>query len=222
MSSSAYNNFATRIRTATSVARTANEPWPTDTVLGLSSAAAVLITAALERYLIDVTEETAGGVFPADPKKLTPAQRRVLYVSMASKIKGVSERIVEEEGNDPKRLGKFGTALLECWGGLANPSSWSHRPRMGLFDESTKTIDRLDAILTRLDPSGRSIFDYVEATGLGAVTSRTLLAALVQKRHEVAHALEGGTPVAVADVMKWATFIIKFVRNIERFLGHRK
>src|SRR6266581_3714057 len=219
MASSAYSNFATRIRTATSVAKTAHKPWPTDTVLGLSSAAAVLITAALERYLIDVTEETAGGVFPADPKKLTPAQRRVLYVSMASRIRGVSERIVEEEGNDPKRLGKFGVALLECWGGLANPSSWSYRPRMGLFDESTKTIEKLEAVLKRLDPDGRSVFDYLDANGLSAVTSRTLLAALVQKRHEVAHALEGGTPVALADVMKWATFIIRFVRNIERFLG---
>jgi hypothetical protein len=222
MGSNAYKDFIERIRAATFVVRQAQGNWLPHGITGLSGGATVLVAAALERYLIDVSEEKAATAFPTDPAKLTPAQRRVLYLAMARRMAAVAGKVIDEDGGEPKRLARFGRVVLESWAALANPSSWKNLPRMGLFDESTKTIDKVERTLQGLDPLGRSIFDFAEEKGLGAVTSRTLLSALVGKRHEVAHAIEGSTPASPGDVRRWAVFVLKFVRLIEQFLDYRK
>jgi hypothetical protein len=218
MRSPAYADFVVRLREAILLIRLAKGTLQSDVAAACSKSAAVLLAAALERYVNAALHHTCQQIRVTEWEKLSSGVQKFLCTQISRKLSSVIKEIDlsgDVTGKNERRLRQ---AIIQADAAFSDPSTWNNYPEFGAFMEGAAAPERLNAVLRNFHPDGEVLFETLGSRGQNRSWLGRSLTDLVDTRHAVAHAIPDRTDPSPNDVATWAVVTFIITRGIEEYL----
>lgn len=216
--SNAFLDYTTRMREAVALLRLGLRSAQAEEACACSKGATVLAAAALERYINDAVSEACQSLRVSSWDELSEGYRHYLCQQIARRLSAVGESLVESDRAVPVKEQSLKKLLAQCGDAFADPSTWPHHPRFGMFMESAAAPDK---VMGTLSPFVRDKAGFLVAFD-GRVWDHhgmfRALQQLVDARHGVAHALPEAPQIGPKDVQNWLVTSYWLARRIRAFL----
>jgi hypothetical protein len=215
----AYGDYVVRLREAITVLEVGLASERPSLASATAKSAAVLATAALERFVNDTVVHTCARIMKASWTSLSLGHRRYLCRQMARRLEPIVRSIAGDEQLSDEAAGRFRGLLADCGSAFENPSSWRDHQAFGLFTNAANEPERLNRIVSEFGPDGSTLFTWMEVQGRSVGVFARALSDLVEARHGAAHALAGSPAPGPKDAQAWIVLSFWLVRSIEAFLS---
>lgn len=220
MQTAAYLDYSERLKEALLLVRLSlGDGADSRLAAALAKSAAVLATAALERFCDDVIFQACGRLRVKEWTKLSLGQQTYFIRRISRRLHQISEIVANSEDGPKKKHEKLKNALSVCSEALVDPSKWEHHPASGLFIDGLSTADKLNATLRDFDDSAGDFYSSLDKTTVGKAGFLRAFQQLVDARHGVAHALPGVMNPGPKDVQGWVVSSFWFARRIQSHLA---
>lgn len=218
MRSPAYLDFVARLREAIILVRIARCSTNADVAAACSKSAAVLLAAALERYVNSVLEFRCQKIVEIRWDQIPVGVQKLLCIQISRRLRDITDQFKAAADMTVSRQRRLRRVVTEAERAFQDPSSWRHFPEFGMFMEGLSVPDRLNSVLRDFHPEGESLFDTLEDQGQNRSAIARSLTDLIETRHAVAHALPTRGAPSPNDVSGWVVICFLMVRSIELYL----
>lgn len=219
MHSPAYRDFLVRASEATLLARAAAAADSPDRASALAKGSAVLIAAALERYINDFLRALCLRINQSSWDELSEGQQQYMAYQIASRVRVSSARLVRKESRDtsPRARARLRRTVEDAMAAFADPSSWQYHRTYGMFMDGAAEPDRIDGVFGSFLQGDVGFFDVIASRGRDRGAIATAIAGMIEARHGVAHA-DATVSIGPDDVRLWLRLTRLLVRETEAIL----
>lgn len=219
MKSTAYADYAARLRELLRLLRLGLASSDPLEAAACAKGTTVLSAAALERYVNDVVRLLSKRLAVDKWDELPEGPRSYLIRKIASNLASTLDGVGSEGLVPDKTQKRIREALLRASKAVEDPSQWAPTPDYGLFMRGAAEPDKLNRFLRAFDPQGRSFYDQLDQRGRDRAAMLRALSELIEARHDTAHALSERADPSPRDVQGWVVLTFWLVRGIERFVS---
>lgn len=219
MRSPPYLDFCIRLREAVLLVRVAKRSNEPVMATACSKSAAVLVAAALERYVNDALDLACRSIDVEAWDELPTGVQSFLVAQIARRLREATKSIQSPVDAMKGPAGsRVRAAVRDASQAFDNPSSWRHLPQFGMFMDGAALPDRLNGLLRDFRPDGKQLFERLQERGLDRGVFGRSLTDLIDTRHAAAHAIPDRSPPSPNDVSAWVSITFRLVREIEVYL----
>jgi hypothetical protein len=219
MASDSLDDFRVRMSEVDFLLASATGSMDATSAATFAKCAVVLACAAVERYMNDVLEEACRGFNEKDWDDLSDGRRRYLMRHIALRMTDRAGNFTEKAAPSEADCDALASFLRLCTAALDDPSSWDDFSDFGIFGEGTNAPNKIDAVLRAFDSDGRSVYKFMEESGVDLARVLSGLTQLVEARHGAAHALKGVAVPSPSDAVEWVGCARTTVDHVDEFLG---
>ncbi len=218
MRSPAYLDFAIRLREVILLVHLAKDSDEPEIAAACSKSAAVLLAAALERYVNAALEHMCQEIRVVEWGKLPIGVQRFFCTQISRRLRSATKEIDSAGDVTKKREKRLRQAVIEAEVAFRDPSTWTHFPEFGVFMEGAAAPERLNAVLKNFHPEGTALFEVLEERGQDRSSLGRSLTDLIETRHAVAHAIPDRSVPSPKDVSAWVVVTFIIARGVEEYL----